>query len=109
MGKAFLLKIRDDAIPKNYRTIAALRMREEAIESGGFNFTAAGIFLGTETENTARGHALAGTTADYELSFEDGVKLRGTFLIMRLDYAGNCNGERSYTIAMKSVGTVALA
>jgi TP901-1 family phage major tail protein len=68
--------------------------------------SAAGIFLGSEAEADVRGHALAGTIADYELSFEDGEKMRGTFLVQRLDYAGDFNGERNYTLQLESSGPV---
>ena len=53
-----------------------------------------GIFLGSAAENQIRTNAMAGTLDDYELSFEDGAKLRGRFLIQKLDYAGDFNGER---------------
>ena len=53
-----------------------------------------------------RAHALAGTLDNYELSFEDGERLRGRFLVQRLDYAGDFNGERSYTLQLESSGPV---
>ncbi len=127
-GSAFLLKIRDGALPPVYRTVAGLRTTQMSIngdsvvvthkESGGWrellsgagtrsvSVSAAGIFLGSEAEADVRGHALAGTIADYELSFEDGEKMRGTFLVQRLDYAGDFNGERNYTLQLESSGPV---
>ena len=53
-----------------------------------------------------RANALAGTLDDYELSFEDGAKMRGRFLVQRLDYAGDFNGERTYSFALESSGAV---
>jgi TP901-1 family phage major tail protein len=127
-GSAFLLKIGDGAMPPVYRTVAGLRTTQMSIngdtvvvthkESGGWrellsgagtrsvSVSAAGIFLGSEAEADVRGHALAGTIADYELSFEDGEKMRGTFLVQRLDYAGDFNGERNYTLQLESSGPV---
>jgi len=67
---------------------------------------AAGIFLGSAAEAAVRAHALPGTIEQYELSFEDGEKLRGRFLVQRLDYAGDFNGERNYTIQLESSGPV---
>ena len=49
---------------------------------------------------------LNGTLDAYELSFEDGEKLRGAFLVQRLDYAGDFNGERNYTLQLESSGPV---
>ena len=50
---------------------------------------------------------LAGAIDDYELSFESGERLRGRFLVARLDYAGDYNGERNYTLNLESSGAVA--
>jgi len=127
-GSAFLLKIGDGAQPPAYETVAGLRTTQMSIngdtvvvthkESGGWrdllsgagtrsvSVSAAGIFLGSTAEEAVRTHALAGTIEDYELSFEDGAKLRGRFLVQRLDYAGDFNGERNYTVQLESSGPV---
>jgi TP901-1 family phage major tail protein len=127
-GSAFLLKISNGAAPPVYQTVAGLRTTQMTINgdtvvithkgSGGWrdllsgagtrsvSVSAAGIFLGSTAESAVRTHALAGTLDDYELSFEDGEKLRGRFLVQRLDYAGDFNGERSYTLQMESSGPV---
>ncbi|MBC2670915.1 phage major tail protein, TP901-1 family [Novosphingobium piscinae] len=127
-GAAFLLKIADGASPPVYRTVAGLRTTQLAIsgdtvvvtskDSNGWrellsgagirqvSVSAAGIFLGSAAETQLRDVALAGTLADYELSFEDGARLRGRFLLQRLEYAGDFNGERNYTVALESSGAV---
>ena len=127
-GSAFLLKISDGATPPVYRTVAGLRTTQLSItgdtvvitskDSGGWrelltgagvrhvSVSAAGIFLGSAAEAQVRANAMAGTLDDYELSFEDGEKLRGSFLVQKLDYAGDFNGERNYTIALESSGAV---
>jgi TP901-1 family phage major tail protein len=127
-GSAFLLKIGDGAQPPVYSTVAGLRTTQMSIngdavvvthkESGGWrdllsgagvrsvSVSAAGIFLGSDAEAAIRAHALSGTIADYELSFEDGERLRGRFLVQRLDYAGDFNGERNYTMQLESSGAV---
>jgi TP901-1 family phage major tail protein len=127
-GAAFLLKISDGAIPPAFQTVAGLRTTQMSIngdtvvvthkESAGWrdllsgagtrsvSVSAAGIFLGSSAETAVRTHALAGTLDTYELSFEDGEKLRGRFLVQRLDYAGDFNGERNYTLQLESSGPV---
>jgi TP901-1 family phage major tail protein len=127
-GSAFLLKISDGATPAVYRTVAGLRTTQLSItgdtvvitskESGGWrellsgagvrsvSVSAAGIFLGSAAEAQVRANAMSGTIDDYELSFEGGEKLRGRFLVQRLDYAGDFNGERNYTLALESSGAV---
>ena len=127
-GSAFLLKIGDGAQPPAYETVAGLRTTQMSIngdtvvvthkDSGGWrdllsgagvrsvSVSAAGIFLGSDAEASIRAHALAGTVEDYELSFEDGQRLQGRFLVQRLDYSGDFNGERNYTLQLESSGPV---
>lgn len=127
-GSAFLLKISDGAAPPAYQVVAGLRTTQMTVsgdtvvvthkQSGGWrellsgagirsvSVTAAGIFLGSGAEARVRANALAGMLDDYELSFEDGEKLRGRFLIQRLDYAGDFNGERTYSLQLESSGAV---
>lgn len=127
-GSAFLLKISDGAAPPVYRTVAGLRTTQMSItgdtvvitsrDSGGWrellsgagirqvSVSAAGIFLGSAAEAQVRASAMAGTLDAYEMSFEGGEKLRGAFLIQRLDYAGDFNGERNYTLQLESSGVV---
>jgi TP901-1 family phage major tail protein len=130
-GSAFLLKVGDGATPPVYRTVAGLRTTQMSIngdtvvvthkESGGWrellsgagvrsvSVSASGIFLGSAAEASIRANALAGLVDAYELSFEDGEKLRGKFLVQRLDYAGDFNGERNYSVVLESSGAVAPA
>ncbi|MDG5748246.1 phage major tail protein, TP901-1 family [Qipengyuania sp. XHP0207] len=127
-GAAFLLKIGDGGSPQTYETVAGLRTTQMSIngdtvvvttkESGGWrellsgagtrsvSVSASGIFLGSDAEDRVRGNALAGTLDAYELSFEDGAKMRGQFLVQRLDYAGDFNGERTYSVQLESSGQV---
>lgn len=127
-GSAFLLKIGDGNTPATYETVAGLRTTNMSIngdtvvvthkDSGGWrellsgagtrsvSVSASGIFLGSEAETAIRSHALAGTLDAYELSFEDGAKMQGSFLVQRLDYAGDFNGERTYSIQLESSGAV---
>ena len=58
-------------------------------------------------EARIKGNALGGALDDYELSFESGERLRGRFLVTRLDYAGDHGGERTYAVALESSGAVA--
>lgn len=127
-GSAFLLKIANGETPAAYQTVAGLRTTQmsvsgesvvvtskdsqgwrELLSGGGtraVSVSAAGIFLGSAAEARIRANAMAGTLDDYELSFEDGEKLRGRFLVQRLDYAGDFNGERNYTLQLESSGPV---
>jgi len=130
-GRAFLLKAGNGGSPVAYATVAGLRTTQLSIngemvaitskDSGGWrellsgagvrsvSVSGAGVFTGSTAEVRLKGNALAGVIDDYRLSFESGETLSGRFLVTRLDYAGDYNGERSYTIALESSGAVVAA
>ena len=130
-GSDFLLKCGNGANPVVYQTVAGMRTTQMSIngeavnvthkESGGWrdllsgagvrsvSVSASGIFTGSAAEVRMRGHALAGTLEDYRLSFSSGEVLNGRFLVTRLDYSGDYNGERQYVIHLESSGAVVSA
>ena len=130
-GSAFLLKVGNGGSPLVYATVAGLRTTQLSVngemvaitskDSGGWrellsgagvrsvSVSGAGIFTGSAAELRIKGNALAGTIDEYRLSFESGETLSGKFLVTRLDYAGDYNGERSYTLSLESSGPVVAA
>ena len=127
-GSAFLLKIGDGAASPSFATVAGLKTTQLSVNgdpvvitnkgSGGWrellsgagvrsvSVAASGIFTGSSAEAQVRGLALSGAIETYELSFESGERMRGQFLVTRLEYAGDFNGERNYTLALESSGAV---
>lgn len=128
-GSAFLLKVGDGAEPPSYATVAGMRTTQLSIngepvnvtskDSGGWrdllsgagvrsvSVAASGLFTGSAAEARLKANALGGTLDAYELSFEGGERLRGRFLVTRLDYSGDYNGERNYSLSLESSGPVA--
>ena len=129
-GSAFLLKVGDGATVPAFATVAGLRTTQlsvngEAVvtskDSGGWrqllsgagvrsvSVSGAGVFTGSAAEARVEGNALSGVLDDYRLTFEGGETMTGRFLVTRLDYAGDFNGERSYTLSLESSGAVVAA
>ncbi|MCD2325528.1 phage major tail protein, TP901-1 family [Sphingomonas sp. IC-56] len=130
-GSAFLLKIGNGAVPVAWATVAGLRTTQlsvngEAVvvtskDSGGWrellsgagvrsvSVSGAGVFTGSAAEARLKANALSGVLDEYRLSFESGETMTGRFLVTRLDYAGDFNGERSYTLSLESSGAVVAA
>ncbi len=130
-GSAFLLKVGDGATPPNFTTVAGLRTTQLSINgemvaithkgSGGWrellagagvrsvSVAGAGVFTGSAAEARLKASALSGALDDYRLTFEGGETMTGRFLVTRLDYAGDFNGERNYTLSLESSGTVVSA
>ena len=127
-GSAFLLKVGNGGEPPVFATVAGMRTTQMSVngeavnvtskESGGWrellsgagvrsvSVAASGIFTGSAAETRVKANALAGLVDDYELSFESGERLRGRFLVTRLDYSGDYNGERNYALSLESSGAV---
>ncbi len=127
-GSAFLLKVGNGASPPVFATVAGMRTTQMSVngeavnvtskDSGGWrellsgagvrsvSVAASGIFTGSAAEVRVKSNALAGQVDDYELSFESGERLRGRFLVTRLDYSGDYNGERNYALSLESSGAV---
>lgn len=129
-GSAFLLKISDNGSPVAFSTVGGMRTTSLAInsdmvditnkESGGWrallsgagvrtvSVTGSGIFTDSTAEQQVQSLALSGTINDYELVFESGDKFTGRFQVTQLEYAGDFNGERNYSLRLESAGPVAL-
>jgi len=127
-GSAFLLKIGNGAAPAVFATVAGMRTTQMSVNGEAVNVTSkdsggwrellsgagvrsvsvagSGIFTGSAAEVRLKTNALAGLIDEYELSFESGDKMQGKFLVTRLDYAGDYNGERNYTLSLESSGPV---
>ncbi len=71
--------------------------------------SASGIFTGSAAEGRVKSNALGGLIDNFELSFESGERMRGRFLVTRLDYSGDYNGERNYALSLESSGPVVAA
>ncbi|WNO53543.1 phage major tail protein, TP901-1 family [Stakelama saccharophila] len=127
-GSAFLLKVGDGGDPAGFTTVAGLRTTQMSVngemvavtskDSGGWrellsgagvrsvSVSGAGVFTGSAAEGRVKANALSGEIDDYRLSFESGDTMTGRFLVTRLDYAGDYNGERNYTLSLESSGAV---
>lgn len=127
-GSAFLLKIGNGGQPPVFATVAGMRTTQMSVngeavnvtskDSGGWrellsgagvrsvSVAASGIFTGSAAESRVKANALAGLIDDYELSFESGERMQGRFLVTRLDYSGDYNGERNYALNLESSGPV---
>lgn len=105
-GKAFLLKVGNHDEPLTFTTVAGLRVKHDTMTDGGYSVTAEGVFTGSMAETRVRSIALSGGVEDFHLSFESGERMQGKFVVARLDYAGDYNSERTYTISLESSGPV---
>lgn len=127
-GAMLRIKIGDGSTPELFTIIggmrvAAMRLVNRKLENphvasgawrslqtdGGLralSLSGSGIFTDDEAEELLRGHAFAGDAANYELSFGNGDKLQGAFLIAAYERTGEMNDAEQYKLTLESAGEV---
>lgn len=128
-GKTFVLKIGNGATVETFTTVGGMRSTKITInntavdvsdkdsdswvellaDSGGRNvvIAAAGVFKDSASEASMLSAALVGQIDNYEVVFADGHKFSGGFQITSLEYDGENNGVRTYSVNLTSSGEVA--
>jgi len=69
--------------------------------------TGSGVFKDSEGEEDVRGYAFDGTINDFQFIVPDFGTMEGSFQVTSLDYAGEHNGEATYSMTFESAGEVA--
>lgn len=129
-GKALLLRIADG--PGSFATIAGLRARSLTLEAGAVDITnadsagawrellagagvrsvslsGAGIFKDAASDELLRAAYFTEAIPEFQLVIPDFGTLTGPFQIRKIEYAGEHDGEVTFTIALDSAGAVAFA
>ena len=124
-GKALLLKI---DISGTMTTVGGMRstsmiLNDEAVDitnkdSGSFrellpaggiqsmSITASGVFTDSTAETTLRAAYGTSTFKSYNVIVPDLGTYAGTFMIASLEYAGEYNGEATYSVTLESSGSI---
>jgi len=127
-GRGFLVKIGDGGDPESFSTVAGMRSTSLTINSETVDITnkdsqgwrellsgaglrrmsvsGSGVFTDSQAEARLRTKALAGAIANYRIVFDNGDSFTGAFQVTTLDYSGDHNGERTYTLGLDSSGVV---
>ena len=127
-GSGFLVKIGDGGAPESFTTIGGMRSTSLTVnsepvditnkQSGGWrellagagvrrlSVAGTGVFTDSAAETDLQAKALAASLDNYEIVFESGDKFAGAFQVATLDYSGEFNGERTYSLSLESSGPV---
>jgi len=130
-GSALLMKIGDGASPEVFTTIGGMRstalaMNDEAVDvtnkdsgrartllaQGGVNsmtVTGSGVFTDSASETTLRSQFDASSFSNYQFLVPDFGTFTGAFMLQSLEYAGEFNGEVTYSFTFESSGTITFA
>lgn len=129
-GDLFLLKV-DTTGSGAFATVAGLRStglnarlkpvettnkdsggQRELLDGAGiqaFTLTGAGVFDSGSAHETVRSLFLARTRRDWRITRGDGSSLTAPCLVTALDFAGDYDGEETFSITLESAGVVSFA
>ena len=83
--------------------------QRELLPAGGIlsmSITASGVFTDSTAEQTLRSAYGTSTFKSYNVIVPDLGTSAGTFMIASLEYAGEYNGEATYSVTLESSGAV---
>lgn len=81
----------------------------ELLEGGGIRtatITLSGVFKDSASENTVRSYFFGPSIRDYQFIIPSFAQLEGLFQVAALDYAGEHNGEATYSMTFESAGDI---
>lgn len=127
-GSALLLKIGDGGSPESFTTVGGLRstsitQNDEAVDvtnkdssnnrellaNGGVqsvSISGSGVFTDAASETTLESDFGASTFSNYQVIVPDFGTYEGAFMVASLEYAGEYNGEVTYSVTLESSGAV---
>lgn len=127
-GRAFVLKVGDGATAEAFSTVGGMRstsMRingevvdvsdkdsagwRELIANAGLrsvSVSGSGVFKDTASELSVQTKALNQTIDTYQIVFESGDKFTGEFQVTSLEFSGDHQNARLYSISLESSGAV---
>lgn len=127
-GAELLIKVGDGGSPESFTTIGGLRSNEiqlndeavdttnkdssgnrELLANGGIHsmtISGSGVFTDAASEETLRTKMNATTFANYQFVIPDFGTYEGAFMVESLSYAGEYNGEVTYSVTLQSSGAI---
>ena len=130
-GKALLMKIGDGASPEVFTTIGGMRsntltMNDEMVDitnkdsagartilaQGGVNsitVAGSGVFTDSASETTLKSKFNVSALTNYQFLVPNFGTFTGSFMLTTLEYAGEYNGEVTYSFTFESSGAITFA
>ena len=127
-GKSVLIKIGDGGSPETFATVGGLRSStitlndemvdvtnkdssnvREILAGAGVNsvtLSGSGVFTDSASEVSVRGKMGAATFSNYQFVMPGLGTYEGAFQLTSLEYAGEYNGEATYSMTFESSGAV---
>jgi TP901-1 family phage major tail protein len=130
-GSAMLMKVGNGASPEVFTTIGGLRSTSLTINNESVDVTnkdssnnrtmlatagvqsisvsGSGVFTDAASETTLKTNVLADTIDNYQFLVPDFGTFTGGFQVTSVEYAGEYNGEVTYSMSFESSGAITFA
>ena len=127
-GRAFLLKRGDGQTSEAFTTVAGMRSTSLSIDGEAVDVTnkssdgwrellagagtssvdvsGGGVFTDSVAEIALQTACMAKTIGNFEIVFESGDKFAGAFQVTKVEYTGDHNAERQYSVSLMSSGPI---
>lgn len=128
-GDSLIIKLGDDSSPQTFTTVAGLRTKTFTLNGETVDVTNAdttskqrqllagagilsmsvsgsGVFTDASTDASLQAIMLAQTHRDWQIVVPSFGAYEGKFQLTQLEYAGEYNGEATFTIALESAGDI---
>ncbi len=129
-GKLFLLKAGDGEATETFTTVAGLRStgltingesvdvtdkdssgNRELLDGGGItsmSISGSGVFKDDTSQVGVEAKCVAKSLDNYQIVFDGGRSYEGAFQVTSVEYAGEYNGEHTYSLSLESSGSVTI-
>ena len=130
-GSAMLMKVGNGGSPESFTTIGGLRSTSLTINNESVDVTnkdssnnrtmlaaagvqsisvsGSGVFTDAASETTIKTNVLADTIDNYQFLVPDFGTFTGGFQVTSVEYAGEYNGEVTYSMSFESSGAITFA
>jgi TP901-1 family phage major tail protein len=127
-GRDVLLKVGDGALPENFATVAGLRATRIGLNArlidatsidseqawrhliaGGVksaSITGSGVFKDAQSDQMVRAHFFDQSLRNWRIIIPSFAQFEGAFVIETLDYAGEFDGEATFSMTLASAGVL---
>ena len=105
------MTINNESVDVTNKSSAGTSKRELLAGAGvqSVSVSGSGVFTDHTTEATVKTAALADTIDNYKFTVPDFGAFTGAFQVTSLEYAGEYNGEVTYSMSFESSGAVTFA
>jgi TP901-1 family phage major tail protein len=100
------MTMNDEAVDVTTKDSSAVKELLAAAGTQSYSFSGSGVFTDTASEDTLKAAYGAATFVNFQLIIPAFGTFTGPFMVSSLEYAGEYNGEVTYSVSLESAGSI---